>query len=256
MNTKMSLEEIINIGEGQYFDRKSSKIQINKLAETIIAFANADGGTMAIGIEDGKVVGINSQGNIKINDFIQCSFDKCIPAVKVTYEFIGITKENGVKDKILLINVEPSIDKVHKTTSDEVLLRVGDENKKLNFDQRLNLEYDKGERLFEDKIIEECTMEDLDGDVLKSYAQAVKYSGNDYEKLLYARGLARRSKNEPRITIAAVLLFAENPSIFLPNARIRFFRYEGSSAEVGVGMNIVKQETIEGTIKKNSNKSW
>ncbi|MCD2345554.1 MULTISPECIES: AlbA family DNA-binding domain-containing protein [Clostridium] len=256
MNTKMSLEEIINIGEGQYFDRKSSKIQINKLAETIIAFANADGGTMAIGIEDGKVVGINSQGNIKINDFIQCSFDKCIPAVKVTYEFIGITKENGVKDKILLINVEPSIDKVHKTTSDEVLLRVGDENKKLNFDQRLNLEYDKGERLFEDKIIEECTMEDLDGDVPKSYAQAVKYSGNDYEKLLYARGLARRSKNGPRITIAAVLLFAENPSIFLPNARIRFFRYEGSSAEVGVGMNIVKQETIEGTIKKNSNKSW
>lgn len=43
MNTKMSLEEIINMGEGQYFDRKSSKIQINKLAETIIAFANADG---------------------------------------------------------------------------------------------------------------------------------------------------------------------------------------------------------------------
>lgn len=190
MNIKMSIEELINTGEGQYFDRKSSKIQINKLVETIIALANADGGTIAIGIEDGKLVGINSQGNIKINDFIQCSFDKCIPPVKIKHEFVDITKDNGKEDKILLINVEPSVDKVHKTIGDEVFLRVGDENKKLNFDQRLNLGYDKGERLFEDKIISECTMEDLDLDVLKSYADSVGYSGTDYEKLLYARGLA------------------------------------------------------------------
>lgn len=36
----------------------------------------------------------------------------------------------------------------------------------------------------------------------------------------------------------------------MPNARIRFFRYEGSSAEVGVNMNIVKQEMIEGPLPK------
>lgn len=250
MNIKMPIEEIIKMGEGQYFDRKSSKIQINKLAETLIAFANADGGTIAIGIEDGKILGINGQGNIKINDFIQCSFDKCIPPVKANCEFVDVIKDNGKEDRILLIHVEASVDKVHKTASDEAYLRVGDENKKLNFEQRLNLEYDKGERLFEDKIITECTMEDLDETVLKSYAEAVKYTYKDYEKLLYARGLARRSKEGPRITVAGVLLFAENPSIFLPNARIRFFRYEGSSAEVGIGMNIVKQEMIEGPLPK------
>jgi ATP-dependent DNA helicase RecG len=219
-----------------------------KLVETIIALANADGGTIAIGIEDGKIVGINDQGNIKINDFIQCSFDKCVPAIKVNHEFIDVIKDNNKKDRILLINIEPSIHKVHKTISDEVFLRIGDENKRLNFEQRLNLEYDKGERLFEEKIVEECTMEDLDENILKSYAEAINYSGSDYERLLYARGLARRSGEGPRITVAAVLLFAENPSIFLPNARIRFFRYEGSSAEVGVSMNIVKQETIEGPL--------
>jgi ATP-dependent DNA helicase RecG len=250
MRDKMNIEEIKSIGEGQYFDRKSAKIQINKLVEAIIAFANADGGTIAIGVEDGKIVGINSQGNIKINDFIQCSFDKCIPPVKVSHEFIGIKKENGNEDRLLMINVEPSMDRIHKTKADEVYLRVGDENKKLNFEQRLNLEYDKGERLFEDKVISECTMEDLDVAVLKNYAEVLKYKSDDYERLLYARGLARRSKEGPQVTVAGVLLFAENPSIFLPNARIRFFRYEGSSAEVGVEMNIIKQEMIEGPLPK------
>ncbi|OAA91389.1 AlbA family DNA-binding domain-containing protein [Clostridium ljungdahlii] len=95
MNIKMPIEEIIKMGEGQYFDRKSSKIQINKLAETLIAFANADGGTIAIGIEDGKILGINGQGNIKINDFIQCSFDKCIPPVKANCEFVDVIEDNG-----------------------------------------------------------------------------------------------------------------------------------------------------------------
>ncbi|KEH91609.1 hypothetical protein Z964_08855 [Clostridium novyi A str. GD211209] len=246
----MKIQDILKMPEGQYFDRKSSKIKINKLVETIIAFANADGGTIAIGVEDGKVLGIESQGNIKINDFIQCSFDNCIPPVKIKHKFLDVIKENGKEDRVLLINVNPSIDRVHKTKADEVFLRVGDENKKLDFEQRLSLEYDKGERLFEDKIISECTMEDLDKDVLKSYAESIKYKGDDYGKLLYARGLARRSKEGPQITVAGVLLFAENPSIFLPNARIRFFRYEGSSAEVGVSMNIIKQEMIEGPISK------
>ena len=46
--------------EGQQFDRKSIRIDAKTLAVLVVAFANADGGDVVIGIEDnGKITGIN-----------------------------------------------------------------------------------------------------------------------------------------------------------------------------------------------------
>ena len=236
--------------EGKYFDRKAASISIAKLTEAILAFANADGGTIAIGIKDRIMDGINSQGNVKINDFVQAGFEKCIPSVRYTPEFVDIVKENGNTDRLLFLHIEASFDRVHKNNADEVFLRVGDESKKLTFDQRLSLEYDRGERLFEDKVIEDCHWDDLDIDLLNEYKKAVNFQGDDLLQVLYARGLAKRGTAGPLITIAGVLLFAKYPSAFLPNARIRFIRYEGSKAEIGTSMNIIKQEYIEGPLVK------
>lgn len=248
--TELSIELLQEKPEGQYFDRKSAGISIPKLVQSIIAFANADGGTIAIGIKNRQIQGINSQGNVRINDFIQSGFDQCIPSVKYQYEYIDVIKENGNADRIVLLHIEASKDRTHKNQSDEVFLRVGDENKKLSFAQRLQMEYDKGERSFEDKIIPECTLDDLDDQVLGNYQLAVNYGGDDILKLLKARGFAKPKNNDVQITNAGVLLFAKYPTTFLPNARVRFIKYEGSKAEVGTGMNIIKQETIEGPIPK------
>ena len=48
----MTIEEIRKSTEYQVFDRKSARIDAKALAITIIAFANADGGRIAIGVED------------------------------------------------------------------------------------------------------------------------------------------------------------------------------------------------------------
>ena len=62
----ITIEEALTRPEDQYFDRKNSSINISKLSEAIVGLANANGGSIAIGINDGKFVGINSQGNTKI----------------------------------------------------------------------------------------------------------------------------------------------------------------------------------------------
>ena len=42
---------------------------------------------------------------------------------------------------------------VHANQADEVFMRVGDKSRKLTFEERMQLMYDKGERFFEDKQI-------------------------------------------------------------------------------------------------------
>ena len=49
---KVTIEEVLAVEEMQVFDRKSVNIAPKVLAIPIIAFANADGGTVAIGISD------------------------------------------------------------------------------------------------------------------------------------------------------------------------------------------------------------
>ncbi len=50
----MTIEEVLWLEESQIFDRKSINIEPKALAIPIIAFANADGGDIVIGISDKK----------------------------------------------------------------------------------------------------------------------------------------------------------------------------------------------------------
>jgi ATP-dependent DNA helicase RecG len=244
----LTIEEVLSAKEGQFYDRKSAEIKAKKIAEVLIAFANADGGLVAIGVYDGKVEGISAQGPTKINDFVQCKIDHCKPAIRAQERYLEVVNERGQKDHVLLIQVEPSRNSVHKTMDDKVFLRVGDESKELTHDQRLELEYDKGERLYEEQIISNCKIDDLDEEALKLYKVSLNFEGDDLLQPLYARGFINDTKSGPEISAAGVLLFTKNPARFFPAARIRFLRYEGSSEEVGVEMNIVKQEYIEGPL--------
>lgn len=248
-NSKLTIENLLKTHENQFFDRKSASIKISKLAEAIIGFANADGGLIVVGIYDRKLQGVLSQGNTKVNDIIQCGFEKCFPSVNFTSERIKVIKDNGKEDEIILLHIEPSVDAVHKTEADEVFLRVGDETKKLNFDQRVNLEYDKGSRLYEDQLVDNCALNDLDMEVLESYKNSLEFNGT-FEELLLARGFLRNINDELKLTVAGVLMFAKYPTAHVPSAKLRFFRYDGTKAEVGTAMNISKQKIFEAPIPK------
>ena len=86
--------------EGQYFERKSARITASQVAEIVVGLANADGGSIAIGIKDRQFEGINSQGAVKINDFLQCGVDHCRPPIMFQSEFADVVKPDGSQDRI------------------------------------------------------------------------------------------------------------------------------------------------------------
>lgn len=63
--------------------------------------------------------------------------------------------------------------------------------------------------------------------------------------LLARRLLAEQKDNRLILNRAGVLLFAKNPCLWFPRANLRFLRYEGTTAETGPRMNLVKDVRLE-----------
>ena len=139
---------------------------------------------------------------------------------------------------------------VHANQADDVFLRVGDKSKLQTFEECLQLNYDKGERYFEDKAVPDATIDDIDMDFVKEYTDEIDYGKSPLEYLKENRGFIKEKDGEIQISTAAILLFGKNPQNFFPRARIRFIRYEGTEEKFGTEMNVIKDVIFEGTLLK------
>ena len=247
INPLLTLEYMQTENENKYFDRKSGQIRAADLASHISAFANADGGTLVIGISDKKrtLEGINSCGDEKINEFINAPKDCCRPMPRYREEFIDITNEDGKRDRLLLLHIEPSIDQVIRTSNDRTYLRIGDKSKEMLGENLRNLEYAKGSRHFEDEINQNASLDDLDRELLDAYKKRIGAEGVDTHQVLAARGFIQKRDGNEYLTNAAVLLFAKNIMKFNMNCRIRFIRIDGREMQVGANYNVVKDKSID-----------
>ena len=242
-----TIEEYRTKPEGQTFDRKSARIESKALAVIMVAMANADGGTIAIGIEDdGTISGINGMTE-HINDLLRVPFDYCIPSVTVHPKRIPCIDKDGKENHILVLEVEQS-SSMHATSSDEAYYRVGDKSKRLSFDDRMQIMLAKGVQYFEDYPVARATVEDLDLDFVSRYCERIGYK-KDALTFLRTNGDYIISKDgKEQISGAAILLFGKDPQRFFQRAFIRFIRYDGTEEKVGREMNVIKDITFRGRI--------
>ena len=247
MLCKLTLEQICTMTESPLFDRKSARIDAKTLAIHLIAFANADGGVIAVGVEDdGTITGIDGYQE-HINELLRVPFDYCKPSVQIETELLACTNGDGEPDYILLIEVLQS-NELHANQADDVFFRVGDKSKKLNFDERLQLMYAKGTRYFEDTPVPDAAMEDIDLDFVREYTQKLGYRKSPEEYLRENKEFISTKGGKEEVSTAAMLLFGKNPKHYFPRARIRFVRYEGTEAKVGAEMNVIKDVVFEGRV--------
>ncbi len=244
----MTFDDILALEESQTFDRKSVNIAPRDLSSLVCAFANADGGVIAIGISDRnrRIEGVDSHPE-KINELLRVPMDFCTPTVSFAYELIDCIDSDGNKNHILLLHIEASAF-LHENQSRDAYVRVGDKSKLLSFEDRMTLSFDKGLRTFEDFIVPESCYEDIDENYLGEYLQRIGYAKSPKDYLLQNRNFAKVQNGILRLSVAAILLFAKNPQSFFPRARIRFIRYEGTEERFGAEMNVVKDVVFEGRI--------
>jgi ATP-dependent DNA helicase RecG len=219
-----AVERLRDLPEGQWFERKSGRITPRELAVPLVALANAEGGCVLVGVHDGRVEGVSDQ---RLNDLRQTAQDFTQPVVRTRAEVI--TTPDGTH--LLLLRVDPG-ERVHETKAGDCYLRVGDESRRLGFTQRQELEYDRGGAPFDGTPVA-ADQADLDPAQVAEYRESI--GSRTDEAMLRARGLLGR---DDRLTVAAYLLFAEQPQDLFPNAHVRVLRYQGVERGTGAGLTL------------------
>jgi hypothetical protein len=120
------ITELIKQGEGQMLDFKYCISDPRKIARSLSAFSNSDGGTLLIGVRDnGSIAGINSDEEYYMIDTAARLF--CNPEVEVR-----INQHNINGKSILEVNVPKGSKKPYKAKDDDghwkAYFRQGDQN--------------------------------------------------------------------------------------------------------------------------------
>src|SRR3989344_9407835 len=256
MSTEIT-DILLEKDEWQTFECKRALVKPSKLLETIVAFANTNGGINIIGLEDqekaverNRLIGI-SEGPNNVSDALKLLGKDIVPPLpKVTTQELPIKNVRGYDDKIIIIFVEKSND-VHSVAGD-TFVRKGSQNTKIGAQEIQRLQYEKGLRRFEDEISSVNDLAELNSELLKQYAVETESATSDMWQFLKDNGLAIKRDSNYFMTKAGVLLFGNNPTVLLKNkCGIKVSHYFGIQPNYSGEPNFVaKPFSIEGPLIK------
>ncbi len=237
---------VLALREDQWFDRKSVRAEPKSLAQLLVAFANAEGGVVVVGLSDGVVEGVKAHAH-RINDYRQIAVDHTMPPVRCRVDQVGCINSSGETDTLVVIRVDPG-ETVHETKNGECYLRIGDESRKLGHDQRQELAFDRGQGQYDGHPAARTRVEDLDESLLRHFRQATGATGT-YTQLLQARSLLSR---DGQVTNAGYLLFGAHPQEMFPQAHIRVIRYLSTTRGSGSRLMVDAEHDVrlEGPIPR------
>jgi|694.fasta_scaffold50226_6 ATP-dependent DNA helicase RecG len=225
------------------------------IAKTLVAFANADGGELFVGIEDDNTVSGISHSEDKINDILSASERYVMEATPLPIKRKSVIEYNG--KKVVYFSVDKGSQFVHQTSKGECFQRKDRESVPTYADsirfareEALSREYD---RQFEDL----ASVTDLDLPLVSSVAQEItKISTISPEKFLQYVELAEFDGDRLRLRKAALLLFAKNPNKWHPRSRVRILKVNGTEEHSAPDYNVTEVSDVDGNIFRLIEQSW
>ncbi len=226
----MTPEEISSLyhqGQGETIAFDVESVALNRLAETLAAFANANGGLVLLGIDlqSGTVRGVKNT---------DAAIDKALAAgLRCEPPLVLPRPESATLDgkEILLVQVPTGLPHAYGLRG-KFLARAGKKNTALGPRQLRQLLRERGEANFEALPAPNATLDDFDDALVQKYTAAFEGEPAPNKRdaildLLHRRNCIVKDGSTWRPTISGYLLFAREPQRVFPSAEILLARYAG-----------------------------
>lgn len=234
---KRDLKIILEEGEGQRIEFKKSFSR--SLAKDIVAFANALGGRIFIGVDDsGSVKGIETTNILKSQ--IIDSARNCDPPIAVELQIL---------DNIVIVNVEEGSNKPYQC-KEGFFFRQGSSSQKLNRNEIIRFHIDESKIRFDTQINPKFNYpKDFDRGKLKQYLDMIHISTRyKTEDILVNLGVAQRSQGKLLFNNAGMLFFAKDTCKFFQSAYVDAVVFKGIER-----INVIDRKIFRGSLLENLN---
>ncbi len=199
------------------------------IAGEMIAFANAEGGTILLGVNDeGEAVGLHHDRLRDIEDWIiNIATNNCNPPIRPHLQRQLLRDNNDKEVVIIVVEIRRGLF-VHATKSGRHYERVGSSKQIVTGQLLARLFQDRGRNfVFDEQPIHDASIDDLDQDKLREYFGASPKSIT-WNALLLNTDIIDSSRNNLfHPTVAGLLAFGKEPQKYIRLAYIEAAVYRG-----------------------------
>jgi len=267
LKLKDRVDIAIEIGESHYREFKSAlegppggKVSrdirevCNDIAKTLVAFANADGGELFIGIEDDNTVTGLPYSDDKNPVILKSPENHILCDTPLPLKRASLIDYDG--KKVAYFSVEKGSKYVHLTSKGECFQRkdresvpTASESIRFTREETLSREYDR-------QFVDLAGISDLDLDLIHVVSRNIVKSSMSPEKFLQYLELAEFDGTRLRLRRAALLLFAKHPTKWHPRNQVRILRVRGTEEKTGENFNVEEVGETNGNIFHLYEQSW
>jgi ATP-dependent DNA helicase RecG len=199
------------------------------MAGEMVAFANADGGAVYLGVNDsGAAQGIPQDALTVVEEWVvNIATNNCDPPVRPVLRKVRIPDSKGVEVVVILVDIRKSL-YVHRTTGGRYYVRVGSTKRDLTAQELARLFGRRGRSyVFDEQPILSAVEGDLDLSTMdRVFGKPPAIPKHDMLRNL--RVLVADEDGVDRPTVAALVAFGNNPRDHLPSAYMDAAVYRGT----------------------------
>lgn len=239
----LEILERIELGEDSTTQLKENINNNTSLTEEMVAFSNASGGLIIVGVKDnGEISGLSADDIRRINNMISN-----VASEHVKPPINPLTKTVKVADKILLlIDVKQGINKPYSTNNGSYITKSGADKRRISQEELQRL-FQGSQKLYADELVVfGSKTDDVDGKAINDYYE--KEYGEEIDKQYIGRDKILENlylSKTGQLTLAGLLLFGKNPQTRKPMFIIKAVNFVGNELS---GTSYRDSEDIKGNI--------